>query len=108
MVELSETNQGNLEELRKSKMKSNDRVFILAPMEGKKVLDVTGNFDKTLFTSDNKLHAIIGSDGLWYMRYEKGVVPGSFKTKFTKFDNLYKFVEDYYKRRNVQIKAVMM
>lgn len=83
------------------------RTFTLTPMEGFDVKNAGGMTDKRLFTGENKIHAIKDNQtGLWYLRYEKGVVPEEFKQHFTTASVLVKFIEDYYRRRNITVKEV--
>lgn len=98
---------GRIEELRKSKMNTNDRVFKLEAIEGKKMKNVIGVTDNRLFTGDNTLHAIREPDGIWHLKYEKGILPEPFKQKFTGFNKLFRFVEDYYSRRNIKVKEAV-
>ncbi len=88
--------------------RSEDKVLVLAPMEGKKVLDSIGNTDPRLFKGGNSLHAVKDlTTGLWYCKYEVGDVPQVLKQKFTKFGDLLKFTEAYFKRRNIVITEVI-
>lgn len=97
----------SIEDKRKTKLNSGDRTIIVQPMEGKPTKTNTGLTDNRLFSGDNALHAIQEPNSLWYLKYEKGILPDPFKQKFTSFSRLYKFVEDYYKRRNIEIKEVV-
>jgi len=98
----------DLEAKIKSKMKSDDRIIVLHRMEGKVPLSTAGLVDHRLFTGENKLHAkreLIGNN--WRLEYDQGIVPPIFKQKFTRFNDLLRFVKAYYERRNVAIKEVI-
>lgn len=84
---------------------STDRIFVLQPKAGG-AYDGRGMLDKRLLTGSNKLHAVQDA-GLWYLKYEVGAVPGPLKQKFTNFNQLYKFVKNYYDVRNVDIIEVI-
>lgn len=84
-----------------------DRVLKLTPKEGFNPKDSMGVTDPRLFTGDNKLHAIKDHQvGMWILKYEMGVVPPPFKQHFTSYNILYTFVQDYYRKRNVDIQEV--
>lgn len=89
-------------------LKSNDRVIVLSPIEGKNTVSNTGLTDNRLFTGDNKLHAILDEQHmLWSLRYEKGITPAPLQQKFTNFRILLEFVKEYYNRRNIAVKEVI-
>lgn len=84
-----------------------DRVFVLAPMDGKDPLSTKGLVDPRLFSGENNLHAIMDpTNCMWYLRYDAGILEQPLKQKFTNFKILKKFVEDYYRRRNIQVKEI--
>jgi hypothetical protein len=92
----------------KSKIKSNDRIFILAPIEGKSAKDVSGNSDARLFTGENSLHAILDiRTCLWSLKYKSGALPGGLQQQFTSWALLKKHVTDYYKKRNIEVKEII-
>lgn len=87
---------------------STDRILVLEVMDGQKAKSSTGMTDPGLFSGENKLHAIKDSQTcLWYLKYERGVLPPAFKQQFTGFKALLKFVEDYYRKRNIIVKEVI-
>lgn len=97
----------DVEEKRKNKMKSDDRVLVLKPIDGKTALSSTGSVDKRLFNGENKLHAIYNEvKGTWSMHYDVGGLPGGLQHQFTEFSPLLKHARDYFKRRNVEITEV--
>lgn len=85
-----------------------DRVLVLSPIDDKSPLSSTGMVDPRLFTGENKLHAIRDEQtALWHFKYESGVLPPQLKQQFTGFKALRKHAEDYFKKRNIQIKEVI-
>ncbi len=97
----------NVEERRRSKMKSDDRVLTLKQMEGKPSLAADGSVDKRLFNGENKLHAIYDEmKGVWTMRYEMGGLPGGLQGQFTLFSELVEHARAYFKRRNIEITEI--
>lgn len=91
-----------------AKSTSTDRIFVLEQMEGKSPLSTKGLVDARLFTGENNLHAIMDpSSCMWILRYDAGLVEQPLRQKFTSFKMLRKFVEDYYKRRNIQVKEIL-
>lgn len=89
------------------KMHTLDRVLVLQVMEGKDPLESGGKMDKRLFTGDNKLHAVYNTQtGLWYMRYERGSVPGALDVQFSELPKLLDYVRNYFARRNIEITEV--
>jgi hypothetical protein len=91
-----------------NKISATDRVLVLEVMEGERALSSTGLVDTRLFTGENKLHAVLDhSSMLWHLKYDDGIVPQPLKQQFTGFGALYKFCEDYFKKRNIKIKEVI-
>jgi hypothetical protein len=88
--------------------RSSDRILVLKPLEGKSTLSSTGLVDRRLFTGEiNNLHAVMDKQtSLWTLKYERGEVPNAFKQKFTSFSRLFSFAEDYFKKRNLEIKEI--
>lgn len=98
----------NFDYQEKTNLKSDDRIIELAPMEGQFPKDSMGLTDKRLFTGGNKLHAIHDTRlRLWHLRYELGGLPEPLKQKWTKFSDLLKTVELYFKKRNVRITNII-
>lgn len=91
------------------KVLNDDRLLVLRPMDGKKPTSSTGLVDPRLFTGDNKLHAKKDSGScLWYFKYDSGGLPPALKDQmFTSFKALMKYAEDYFRKRNVEIKEVI-
>lgn len=94
----------DIEERRRGKMKADDRVLVLQPMEGKKPLTTDGSVDARLFKGENNLHVIYNvNDGAWKMAYEMGGLPGGLQGKFTTFGEAVSTARAYYAKRNVEI-----
>lgn len=90
-----------------SKMRTPDRILILSVMEGKKPLNTLGTQDPRLFNGENKLHAIMDlQSSLWSFKYDMGIVPPPLKCKFTSFKALRQHADEYYNKRNIEIKEV--
>lgn len=96
-----------LAEKLKARNRSSDRIFVLAPIEGKFALNTSGTADPRLFTGENKLHAIQGVNGLWTLKYEKGIMQDSLKQTFTNFSTLERYVRDYFLKRNIEVKEII-
>lgn len=97
----------DIEERRRGKMKSDDRVLVLKPVEGKTPLTVDGSVDKRLFKGENNLHALYDvTSGNWKMCYDMGALPGGLQGKFTTFGSLVDTARAYFKRRNVEISEI--
>lgn len=93
-----------------TKMRGNDRVFVLEPIDGTHPVDVRGMIDKRLFSGENRMHAVRdeGSFNLWYFKYDAGALPQALSgQRFTKFDEATKYLERYFSRRNIKIKEVV-
>jgi len=90
-----------------SRMRSSDRIMELSVIDGQKSLSSTGMVDTKLFTGKNRLHAVMDPQTtLWSFKYEEGILPQPLKGTFTGFKALRKFAEDYFNKRNIQIKEV--
>lgn len=89
------------------KVHSPHRELIVKPMEGKKAKQSsTGLLDPGLFTGTNSLHAYMDETGLWFCKYERGILPEPLKQKFTSINKLVVFVKDYFGKRNLEITEV--
>lgn len=87
-------------------MRSTDRILVLEKIDPRN--KETGLMDPKAFTGENKLHAVMDlSTALWYMKYERGIVPPQLKNKFTDFNTLKKHAENYFKTRNIKIAEVI-
>lgn len=87
-----------------SKMRSPDRILVLTIVDPKLP---TGLVDPQAFAGTNPLHAKRDDTyGLWYLQYERGVLPEPLKQKFTSFKALLKHSGEYFAKRNIDIKEV--
>jgi hypothetical protein len=87
---------------------SNDRVLVLAPMEGMSTKSSSGLTDNRLFTGDNRIHAIRDPQStFWYVKYDQGIVPPPLQQRFTTWQKMYDYVREYFKRRNILIKEII-
>lgn len=95
-------------ERNKDNIRKTDVIIILAPIEGKKALNVLGLTDPRLFSGGNKLHAKMDPQNcLWHLEYEDGILPQPLKQRFTGLDRLLTFIRGYYLRRNIEIKEII-
>lgn len=95
---------------KKTKMRGNDRAFVLELIDDKLPISSTGLVDKRLFNGENRIHAIRdeGSNNLWYFKYDHGALPDKLGGKrFTKFELANKYLEEYFRDRNVRVKEVI-
>lgn len=84
------------------------KVLVLGPVPGKKTKNTLGLVDSRLFTGENNLHAHKDKETcMWYLKYERGIVPEPFKQQFTSLHVLLKFAKDYFIRRDIEIKDVI-
>lgn len=87
-----------------NKLQENERLIVLAPIDDKLPLNSFGSVDPRLLKGENNLRAIKEEDtSFWYLKYKSGDLPGALKCKFTSFNMLKKFTEDYFKKRNIKI-----
>lgn len=95
----------DLDERRRQKMRSDDRILVIRPKEGLKTLSSTGLVDHRLFKEDgNRLHAKLEKfTSLWYVDYENGQVPPALQQRWTSFNKLMTFTKDYFNNRNIDI-----
>lgn len=91
-----------------AKQRSDDRILVLEPIDGKAAKSSTGLVDPRLFNGENKLHAYCDPETrMWNMKYERGGLPDPLKGTFTTFKTLIKFTEDYFNKRNIKIKEII-
>ena len=95
------------QEQNSDKQRSPNRILVLRPKEGTKVLSSTGLTDPRLFKDENRLHAIMDEQScLWRMKYEQGLIPPELRQAYTSFSLLKRHAERYYNARNIEIKEV--
>lgn len=91
----------------KAKMHTLDRIIVLKTMEGKDPLTSDGFVDKRLFNGENNLHAIFDiRTGMWFLRYDKGLLPGALDVKYISLPEILDYVRQYFARRNVEVVEV--
>ena len=92
----------------KTKMKANDRIFVLEKMVGEHTLTPKGMIDNRLFSGENKLHAKLDpSNSQWFLQYDSGLVPEPLRSRWTSFAKLKEYVTSYFNRRNINIKQII-
>lgn len=91
----------------KTNLNGPKRELKVIPIEGKATISSTGLIDRGLFTGENTLHALMDRQTtLWSLKQGNGILPPVLRQSFTSYSKLYKFAEDYYKRRNIELKEV--
>lgn len=92
-----------------SNVRSDDRILVIRPVEGKDPLSSKGLTDKRLWTGENKVHAILDPmTMLWCIRYEIGAPPPAVRDQnFTSFRALMIYIKDYFEKRNLEIVEVI-
>lgn len=91
----------NIENLREvDNTAKDDRVLVMKPKEGESVKSTGGQFQ-----GGNQLHAVFeGHTCLWYLKFEKGALPGALKDKrYTSFKKAVQAAENYFGRRGLEI-----
>lgn len=87
-------------------MRSTDRVLVLERIDPK-TKDV-GMVDPKVFEGKNSLHAVLDpKTAMWFLRYERGIVPGPLRQKFSSFNALKDFTETYLKTKNIKIIEIL-
>ncbi len=90
------------------KMRSSTRTLVLSKIEGEKTKSSTGLIDPGLFSGENNLFAIMDPQTcLWGFKYKHGGIPPALKQKFTSFDRLFRYAQDYFRSRGVEITEVI-
>lgn len=90
-----------------NKVRSNDRVLVLKPIEGEKTLSSTGLVDPRLFSGENRLHVKCSPNNMWYFKYEQGIVPEPLKERFTSFPAALEKATKYFKSRNINVEKII-
>ena len=94
-------------DLHNNRVQSSDRIIVLEPIPGQKPKTSSGLDDPRLFSGENKLHAVMEPNCLWYLKYEMGGLPEPLKQKFTSFPRALAHVKQYFLKRGVQVKEVI-
>lgn len=96
--------------LERQKMRSDDRILVIRPMEGKQDVDSRGLIDPRIFKGEGKnLHGVMDpATCLWEIKYEHGALPLHLKgQQFTNFSKLLAFAREYFNKRNLEIVEVI-
>jgi hypothetical protein len=88
------------------KMNAPERELIIRPIAGTKTLDSAGVVDTRLWKGGNSIRAIMGEGGIWYFKYENGILPEALKGKYTSISKLVTFAKEYFSKRNLEIVEV--
>lgn len=87
-------------------VRKNDRILVLSKIDPKN--KDTGMFDPKVFSGENNLHVVMDLiTGLWTFRYERGIIPGAMKGRFSSFKEAYNFAEAHLKTKNIKIIEVL-
>lgn len=90
------------------KNRKTDIILVLKPIDGKFTTSSSGLIDNRLFSGENNLHARLDPQTcLWSLSYESGALPGPLKQRWTSWNAVHKFVETYFKNRNIEIVKVI-
>lgn len=95
------------EQLKRLKVKSEDRILKLKPMKGGAAKTSSTTVDSRLFTGGNDLHVIKDMYGMWTYKYDDGAVPGALKRSFTTPTLAIDFARKYFLSRNVEIYEII-
>lgn len=89
------------------KIKSNDRIIVLEPIEGEEIKSSKGMADPRLWKGGNELHAVMdNSNCTWRLKYKAGAVPPPIQGIYTNFPKAFKAAEEYYFKRGLRIVEV--
>jgi hypothetical protein len=88
------------------KMHSPTRELVLKVRNGGAKESSTGLVDPGLFKGTNKLFTEMDDTGLWFFKYERGVLPEPLKQRFTSVSKAVKFATEYLAKRNVDVTEV--
>lgn len=85
-------------------MRSNDRILILEKIDKEKKNHSL--VDPKTLEGKNPLH-IYMEQGMWYFRYEHGLVPGPLRDRYTSFKVAKDAAEAYFLNNNIRIVDVI-
>lgn len=86
-------------------LRKTDRILVLERIDPKNKNN--GMVDPRVFSGENNLHVIMDLvTGLWTFKYERGIVPGALRERFTSFLQAYNFADNYLKTKNIKIVEV--
>lgn len=89
------------------KIRKDDRILVLKPVEGEKAKSSTGLVDPRLFNGTNRLHVIKDGTNIWSFKYDAGGLPEPLKARYTTFADAYAAAEKYLTTRNIKIVEVL-
>lgn len=99
----------SIENRRKGKMKSEDRIIHLKVKDGMSPKSVTGLVDNRLFKEEggNRLHGFFDSQrGAWRCKYDVGAIPSGIEGSWSTFAELLASVTTYFDKRNITVDRV--
>lgn len=86
-------------------MRNTDRILVLERIDSKN--KDAGMVDPGVFEGKNNLHAVMDEKTcLWSLRYERGIVPGPLRERYTDFKTLKQQTEIYLRTKNIKITEV--
>lgn len=81
------------------------RILVLEQTDPKKS---TGLFDPQVFKGGNSLSAVTDpKTAMWYLKMERGLVPGPLRSKYTSLNALLNHARDYFAVKSIIIKEVI-
>lgn len=94
--------------MKKRYYSTSDKTLVVKPIEGVKPRSTTGLVDNRIFTGKANVHAVRDTQtNLWSVHYAQGILPQPLRQKFTRYEDLYDFVNGYFKRRGLYIAEVI-
>lgn len=85
-------------------MRGNDRILVLEKIDKEK--KSTSLVDPKAVEGKNPLHVYI-DQGMWYFKYEHGLVPGPLRDRYTSFRLAKDAAEAYFINLNIRIADVI-
>lgn len=85
-------------------MRSNDRILVLDKIDKEK--KEHSIIDPKVLEGKNPLHAY-SEQGMWYFKFEHGLVPGPLRDRYTSFKFAKDAAEAYFLTRNIRIVDVL-
>ena len=90
------------------KMRKTKRALVLKPIDGKVTKNTIGLLDPRIFTGEQNVYAVKDDQtNLWYIRYDRGIMPEPLQERFTSFEKCLRHAQQYFKKRNVQVDKVI-
>jgi len=85
-------------------IRSTDRILVLEKIDKEK--KDTSIIDPKVLEGKNPLHLYL-EQGMWYFRFEHGLVPGPLRDRYTSFKIAKDTAEAYFLTRNIRIADVL-